>query len=122
MSITLTKGELPKGTGGRKPKELDAELSAALTDALRETPLTENGRSSLIGDASRTFDTEGKASADGRRYGRAVAETLDKTVRVRVMETAEGSGVFGWALYIPMRESMPAEETKTETKKTAAKK
>ena len=108
MAPTLFVGELPKGTGGRKPKELDAELRDALIAALRDNPLTENKRPTIIGDASRLFDTEGKASSDGRRYGRAAAEALDKTVKVRVVESSPGSGQWGWVLYIPMSESDPS--------------
>lgn len=115
-SIKLFSAALPKGTGGRKPAELNSDLYDALEAALRDTPtveVQENGktvtRSQVHGLASLLFDSEGKASADGRRYARPIAEALSKTVRVRVVDGPEGTNdkgdkipQYGWVLYIPL--------------------
>lgn len=112
MALKLVTGALPKGAGGRKPAEIDQELYAALLEHLKKNPTIETDgetRPNWIGDSSRLFDTEGKASADGRRYAKPLAEKLDKTVRVRVIESKPGSGKFGWVVYVaPEKEATEA--------------
>lgn len=109
MALKLFKGELPKGAGGRKPRELDEELRDALLKALTDEPLSANGRPTIVGDTSRSFDSEGKASSDGRLYARYIAEQLDKTVRVRTIGTDGPNDTvvapFSWVVYIPATES-----------------
>lgn len=104
--VKLFTGALPKGAGGRKPAEINSDLYDALLEALTNSPTTTDDdgetRPMVVGDTSRLFDSEGKASTDGRRYGRPIAEKLDATVRVRVIESAPGSGKYGWVLYVPL--------------------
>jgi hypothetical protein len=102
-------GQLPKAQGGRKPTAADQTIVDAAIKLLTDSPYDAKGRPNLIGDSARTFDSEGKASADGRRHARPVAEALDKVVKVRVLETAENSGKFGWVLYLTMTQA--ADET-----------
>lgn len=108
--VTLFSAPLPKGAGGRKPQEIDSDLYDALLSAIQENPVTQvdgEDRPTTFGDAKRLFDTEGKASSDGRRYAKPLADKLEKTVRVRVVESAEGSGKFGWVVYVPLNEPAP---------------
>lgn len=112
MALKLYEGALPKGVGGRKAREADAELLAAIKDLLTKTPTIGTGddeRPRIVGDPARLFSTEGKASSDGRLYARPIAEALGKVVRVRVVDGAdtvkdeehpEGKQ-YGWVLYIP---------------------
>lgn len=106
-------GQLPKAQGGRKPTAADQTIVDAAIKLLKETPYDGNGRPNLIGDTARLFDSQGKASADGRRHARPVAEALDKVVKVRTLETAENSGEWGWVIYMPMSQT-EAEETASE--------
>jgi len=98
-------GQLPKAQGGRKPTAADASIVEAAIKLLSENPYDKDGRPNLIGDTDRLFDSQGKASADGRRHARPVAEALDKVVKVRTLETKEGSGKWGWVLYLTMTQA-----------------
>jgi hypothetical protein len=104
--ITLTKSALPKSKGGRKPAELDAELTEALVDALKKNP-KEADRPAAYGPAAE-FDTEGKAGGQARRYAEAVSKELGKKVRVNIYPKiapengATASAPFMWRIYIPL--------------------
>ena len=114
MAIKLFTSALPKGAGGRKPTEISTELYDAILAVLTESPTVETDedvRPQVVGDSDRLFDTEGKASSDGRRYARPLAEALDKKVRVRVVDGPKkkinGKDVpqFGWVVYVPLADS-----------------
>lgn len=117
MAVKLFTSALPKGAGGRKPTEIDQELYAAILDVLKANPTVDadgETRPQVVGDADRLFDTEGKASSDGRRYARPLAEALDKKVRVRVVDgptkKVNGKDVkqYGWVVYVPMADTPQA--------------
>jgi hypothetical protein len=104
--ISLTKSALPKSKGGRKPTPLDAELTTALVDALKKSP-KEGDRPAAYGpDAS--FDTEGKAGGQARRYAEAVSKELGVKVRVNIYPKnapengAEATAPYCWRIYIPL--------------------
>lgn len=104
--ITLKKSALPKSKGGRKPTPLDPELASALVDALKKAP-KEGDRPAAYGpDAS--FDTEGKAGGQARRYAEAVSKELGVKVRVNIYpENAPENGQaskppYHWRIYIPL--------------------
>lgn len=109
-------GQLPKAQGGRKPTAADASIVEAAIKLFTDSPYDESGRPNLIGDTDRLFDSQGKASADGRRHARPVAEALDKVIKVRTLETKEGSGKWGWVLYMPMTQSAEEDETSSGDK------
>lgn len=118
MAVKLFTSALPKGAGGRKPTAIDQELYDAILAVLVETPSVEadgETRPQVVGDSDRLYDTEGKASSDGRRYARPLAEALDKKVRVRVVDGPKkkinGKDVpqFGWVVYVPLADSPQAD-------------
>lgn len=106
MAVSLTKSALPKSKGGRKPTPLDTELVSALVSALKKEP-KEGDRPAAYGpDAS--FDTEGKAGGQARRYAEAVSKELGKKVRVNIYpenapeDGKPASAPFHWRIYIPL--------------------
>lgn len=106
MAISLTKTALPKSKGGRKPTPLDTELVTALVGALKKEP-KEGDRPAAYGPDT-SFDTEGKAGGQARRYAEAVSKELGKKVRVNIYpENAPEDGKaavapFHWRIYIPL--------------------
>jgi hypothetical protein len=106
MAVKLAKSALPKSKGGRKPTPLDDELVAALVDALKSNP-KDGDRPAAYGPEA-TFDTEGKAGGQARRYAEAVSKALGKKVRVNIYpENAPEDGKaavapFHWRIYIPL--------------------
>lgn len=106
MPVTLTESELPKTRSGRKAAPLDDELVQALIGALKKTPV-KNDRPAAYGPET-DFDTEGKATAQGRKYANAVSDALDKTVRVNAYSVnGKENGPFRWRCYIPLAQSKP---------------
>lgn len=106
MAVALTQSELPKTRSGRKAAPLDQELVDALIGALRKEPI-KNDRPAAYGPET-DFDTEGKATAQGRKYANAVAESLDKTVRVNAFSVnGKETGPYRWRMYIPLAQSKP---------------
>jgi hypothetical protein len=106
MPISLTKSALPKSKGGRKPAPLDTELVSALVGALKKDP-KEGDRPAAYGPDT-SFDTEGKAGGQARRYAEAVTKELGTKVRVNIYpENAPEDGKaavapFHWRIYIPL--------------------
>lgn len=107
MPVNLMESELPKTRSGRKAAPLDQELVDALIGALKKTPI-KNDRPAAYGPET-DFDTEGKATAQGRKYANAVADNLKKTVRVNAYSVnGKENGPFRWRCYIPLAQSKPA--------------
>lgn len=107
MAIKLAEMALPKSGSGRPGRKPEPELYEALLGVLRDTPTIEvdgEARPRVIGDPKRIFDTEGKAVSDGRVYRDQLAKDLERTVRVRAIETAKDSGKYGWGVYVPLKE------------------
>jgi len=115
--MSLVKSALPKSRSGRKATPLDTDLVAALVDALKKNPVdTVDGekRPAAYGPDS-TFDTEGKATAQGRRYANAVAEKLDTTVRVNAYpQNGNENSPFMWRCYIPLSVSQEKKSSGTK--------
>lgn len=106
MAIQLTKSALPKSKGGRKPTPIDGELVTALVTALKKEP-KEGDRPAAYGPDT-SFDTEGKAGGQARRYAEAVSKELKVKVRVNIYpENAPQDGQaskppYHWRIYIPL--------------------
>lgn len=117
MAIKLAEMALPKTGSGRPGRTADPELYTALLGVLTTNPTIDvdgESRPRVIGDPKRIFDTEGKAVSDGRVYRDALMKEMERTVRVRAIETEKGSGKFGWGVYVPLT------EPKTKTEETPA--
>lgn len=111
--MALVKSSLPKSRSGRQPAPLDMELVEEIIAALKAEPVVD-GRPAAYGPDSK-FDTEGKASAHGRRHANAVQDALKKTVRVNAyQENGNANSPWLWRAYIPLAVS--------QDKKPAAKK
>jgi len=114
--MALVKTALPKSRSGRKATPLDTELLNDLVEALKDSPVEsvdgENRPAAYGPDTS--FDTEGKATSQGRRYANAVAESLDTTVRVNAYSQNGDKGPFFWRCYIPLSASQ--KDSKAENK------
>jgi hypothetical protein len=105
--MALVKTTLPKSRSGRKPTPLDAELVEALITALKAESVDSDGRPAAYGPDT-AFETEGKATSQGRKYANAVAEALKITVRVNSHVGEKGNaetGPFFWRCYIPLSAS-----------------
>ena len=110
MAIELATDVVPAKKSGRKPKLADPELVEALAKALKN-PKVVDGRPSSFGPKT-DFDTEGKATAEARRYQKALTEAEDaplhgQTVKVRALDGNSGdndveAGKFQWRLYRPI--------------------
>lgn len=110
--MALVKSELPKSKGGRKPTELDSTLLDELVAALKAEPKvkTDDGERPAAYGPDTTFDTEGKASGQARRYKEAAEKALKVKMRVNVYpatapkdgETA--TGPYLWRIYIPLKQ------------------
>lgn len=104
--IKLQKSALPKSKGGRKPTPLDSELTSALVSALKSEP-KDGDRPAAYGPEA-TFDTEGKAGGQARRYAEAVSKELGKKVRVNIYpqnapeDGKPATAPFLWRIYIPL--------------------
>lgn len=98
---TISTVALPKSTAGRRAKPLDEKFLDALVKAIDKAgaAVDPNGNRPFHVNGD-TFDTKGKASADGRRYANAVAEKLSlPKVSVRVIGDA---GKYQWGIYLPL--------------------
>lgn len=99
-ALTLSTGVLPQKKSGRKPKEINSELYDLLLPALSEVHLVD-GRPQTFGPPF-SFDTQGKATTDARRYVKALTEVDDaplKGVDISVTTENPDEGVFYWKLY-----------------------
>jgi hypothetical protein len=104
---------VPAKKSGRKPKEVDADFLKVLADALKKAkPIKVDGvdRPNSFGPNT-DYDTEGKATADARRYVKALTEgdnapMKGATVKVRSIEGDKDDtvpdGKFRWKVYIPL--------------------
>lgn len=114
----LISSTLPKSRSGRKPTPLDQELVSSLVDALKKEPLVTEGnekRPAAYGPDTK-FDTEGKATSQGRKYANVVAEELKTTVRVNAYSSnGKENGPFQWRCYIPLS-SQKVEKKETDSK------
>lgn len=111
MAVKLQKSVLPAKKSGRKPKATDPELIQLLVDALNTAQIVE-GRPEIFGPTT-MFETEGKATAEARRYVNVLTGTVkgspDKdapffgqTISVRSIDAGpdkDGNGRYQWAIY-----------------------
>lgn len=112
-SISLVESALPKSGSGRRAAELSEDLITALVTELEKTPIVKDevsgeDRPRALGPAD-NFDTEGKAGSMGRRYALAVANRLEKKVRVNIYGDSKGENgkwmkPFHWRIYVPLSE------------------
>lgn len=105
---SLVSSAIPKSRSGRKAAEADPELKAALLKALQDNPRTKvEGEDRPAGHGPDTeYDTEGKAESAGRRYSKAIAEELGKTVRVSVYaKNDDKKAPYCWRIYIPLSQT-----------------
>lgn len=107
MAIDLASDVVPAKKSGRKPKEADPEMVEALAKALKN-PKVVDGRPTSFGPKT-DFDTEGKATAEARRYVKALTEgddapLKDATIKVRALKGDDPDndvpeGKFQWRVY-----------------------
>lgn len=109
-TIELESAPLPKGTAGRKAREIDPEFAAILLAALTETPTVEldgEQRPNALG-SSDTFESKGKAASDGRRYKEWIEKqnpAFKPRVTIVPVEVDKKPTVFKWRVYLPLSSS-----------------
>lgn len=113
MALELLTEAVPAKKSGRKPKEVDSEFLAVLAKALKGAkPVKVDGvdRPNSFGPNT-DYDTEGKATADARRYVKALTEgdsapMKGATVKVRAIDGDKDESVpdgkFRWKVYVPL--------------------
>lgn len=105
----LETAALPKGTAGRRAKEVDSAFLAALIKGLTDNPTVETAegtRPNTFG-SSDLFETKGKASSDARRYINAMGDQVKTKLRSSVYPVKENGkpDQFKWRVYIPLNAS-----------------
>lgn len=103
--MALVKTALPKSRAGRTAKPLDTDLVKELADALKSNPfeMVEGDKRPAAYGPETDYDTDGKASAAGRRYANAVEEILKTKIRVNSFSVnGTDKGPFRWRCYISL--------------------
>lgn len=111
-TVKLDTGSLPKSSAGRKAIEPDADLVEALSGYFKNGILDDNGRPLFAGPQT-DYDTEGKATAAGRRHAKPVSEIIGKTFRVNIQQLGD-NGPYRWRLYVPATVAKAETEETTE--------
>jgi hypothetical protein len=96
----LETGTLPKSSAGRKAIEADTELVASLVSHFEKNGLLDESGQPLFAGPVLDYDTEGKATAAGRRHAKPVSEKIGKAFRVNIQQLGN-DGPYRWRLYVP---------------------
>ena len=104
-TLTLESAIVPPKKSGRKPKQVDSELFDLLVGAL-ENPDVVDGRPTAFGPPT-LYDTEGKATAEARRYVKALCEVDNapyKDVQISV-RAEQRDDKWVWKIYRRVKKS-----------------